>query len=51
VGGEREVLFASKEADYIFNPNIIYRIDEYNIILFAQGWKNYRFVRVKAKSG
>jgi len=49
-GGQRKVLFDSKEADYIFNPNIIYRIDENNIILFAQGWKNYRFVRVRAKT-
>lgn len=47
--GEREILFAAKEAEYIFNPNIIYRIDEKNLILFAQGWKNYRFVRVWAK--
>lgn len=45
-GGEREVLFDANKADYIFNPNIIYRIDENNIILFAQGWRNYRFVRV-----
>jgi len=48
-GGERRILFDAKEADYIFNPNIIYRIDENNIILFAQGWKNYRFVRVRGE--
>ncbi len=47
--GEREILFAAKEAEYIFNPNIIYRVDEKTLILFAQGWKNYRFVRVWAK--
>jgi len=39
----------AKEAEYIFNPNIIYRIDEKNIIIFAQGWKNYRFVRIRAR--
>ena len=46
---DREILFSAKEAEYIFNPNIIYRIDEKKLILFAQGWKNYRFVRVWAK--
>ena len=43
---DREVLFSSKEADYIFNPNIIYRINERSLLLLAQGWKSYRFVRV-----
>ena len=46
LAGDKNVLFYAKEADYIFNPNIIYRIDEDTIILFAQGWKNYRFVKV-----
>ena len=46
---DREILFSAKEAEYIFNPNIIYRVDEKTLVLFAQGWKNYRFVRIWAK--
>jgi hypothetical protein len=49
VGGDKQVLFDSKEADYIFNPNIFYRIDEERLIMFAQGYKNYRFIRVNMK--
>lgn len=49
VGGDKQVLFDAKEADYIFNPNIFYRIDEVRLIMFAQGYKNYRFIRVKLK--
>ena len=45
-GGDKEILFDSKEADYIFNPNIFYRLDEDRLIMFAQGWKNFRFIRV-----
>jgi hypothetical protein len=45
-GGNRQVLFDANKAEYILNPNIIYRVDEDTIILFAQGWRDYRFVRV-----
>lgn len=48
-GGDKEILFDSKEAEYIFNPNIFYRIDEERLIMFAQGWKNFRFIRVNMK--
>jgi len=48
-GGEKVVLFDSKEADYIFNPNIFYRIDEKVLIMFGQGYKDYRFIRVDLK--
>ena len=49
VGGDKQVLFDAHEADYIFNPNIFYRIDEERLIMFAQGYKNYRFIRVNLK--
>jgi hypothetical protein len=49
VGGDKEILFDSKEADYIFNPNIFYRIDDHTLIMFAQGYKDFRFIRVKMK--
>lgn len=49
VGGNKQVLFDAHEADYIFNPNIFYRIDEERLIMFAQGYKNYRFIRVNLK--
>lgn len=49
VGGEKQILFDADEADYIFNPNIFYRIDEERLIMFAQGYKNYRFIRVNMK--
>lgn len=49
IGGDKEILFDSKEADYIFNPNIFYRIDDQTLIMFAQGYKDFRFIRVKMK--
>lgn len=49
VGGDKQILFDADEADYIFNPNIFYRIDEERLIMFAQGYKNFRFIRVKMK--
>jgi len=49
VGGDKEILFDAKESDYIFNPNIFYRINEKTLIMFAQGWKNFRFIRVNMK--
>lgn len=48
-GGDKEILFSSKEAEYIFNPNIFYRVDEERLIMFAQGWKNFRFIRVNMR--
>lgn len=47
--GKKEILFDSNEANYIFNPNIFYRIDESTLIMFAQGWKNFRFIRVNLR--
>lgn len=49
LGGEKQVLFDADEANYIFNPNIFYRIDEERLIMFGQGYKNYRFIRVNMK--
>jgi len=49
VGGEKQILFDADEADYIFNPNIFYRISEDRLIMFAQGYKNYRFILVNLK--
>jgi hypothetical protein len=49
VGGDKEILFDAKEADYIFNPNIFYRISEKTLIMFAQGYKNFRFIKVRMK--